>query len=76
MYLHCMVFSCVINGDHNVGSLVLTVHLCVKLFKCSTILLYVGVMFLLFMMWNSDLESYFITSGSRQSNTQTTEAGK
>jgi len=33
-------------------------------------------MFLLLMMWNTDIGSYFSTFGSSQSTTQTTEVGK
>jgi len=52
------------------------VKLPVELFRCSLTTPQVGVMFLLLMMWNTDIGSYFITFGSTQSTIQTTEAYK
>jgi len=57
-------------------SLGVNVKLPMELFKCSYKPPQVGVMFLLLMMWNTDIRSYFITFGSSQSTIQTTEAGK
>lgn len=52
------------------------VKLPVELFKCSHTPPQVGVMFLLLVMWNTDVGIYFITFGCSQSTIQTTEAGK
>jgi hypothetical protein len=53
-------------------SLRVNVKLLVELFKCSHTPPQVGVMFLLLMMWNTDIVSYFITFGSSQSTILTT----
>jgi len=57
-------------------SIGVNVKLPVELLKCSPIPPQVGVMFLLLMLWNNDIGSYFITFGSSQSTIQTTEAGR